>query len=141
MASSAITALVAATAATAWPSYKVLSLAITFLARSRKLTGVSPAACHTGGGAGGKSLPVTTALTPGRAAAFSVLIDRILAWACGLRSTRPISIPGKCKSAPNFARPVTLSTPSGRIGRFPIHLNSWLSLPISTLLSCLPRHP
>src|SRR5690242_18092198 len=47
----------------------------------------------------------------------------ILAWACGERRTRPISMPGATASAPNLARPVTLSTPSGRFGLVPTTLN------------------
>src|SRR5450432_1848178 len=46
----------------------------------------------------------------------------IRAWACGDRSTLPYSIPGSFRSAPYIARPVTLGTPSGRIGRVPTHL-------------------
>ena len=48
---------------------------------------------------------------------------RIRAWACGLRRILPISMPGAVTSAPNLARPVTLSTPSGRSGRVPTTLN------------------
>ena len=33
--------------------------------------------------------------------------------------TRPMSWPGRLKSAPKRARPVTLSTPSGRMVRVP----------------------
>src|SRR5215470_5818222 len=68
-----------------------------------------------------------TALTPERDAAFAMLIDLMRAWACGLRRTLPQSMPGSLKSAPNAARPVTLSIPSGRMVRFPIHLllESW----------------
>ncbi len=67
----------------------------------------------------GKSAPVTTAFTPGSASAFLVSMPRMRAWACGLRLMRPQIMPGMTKSAPNAARPVTLSTPSGRIGRVP----------------------
>src|SRR6185436_9243609 len=71
----------------------------------------------------GRSLPVMTAFTPGRASAAEVSIDLIRACACGLRSTLPCSIPGRLMSAPYLARPVTLSTPSWRIGRVPMTLN------------------
>ena len=48
-------------------------------------------------------------------------MDFSRAWAWGLRSTLPTSMFGRCTSAPKRARPVTLSTPSGRTGRVPIH--------------------
>ncbi len=86
--------------------------------RSRKFIGPSPTKASSDG-IGGKSSQVTTALTPGSARAFSVLIDMMRAWACGLRLTLPHSIPGITMSAPKLARPVTLSTPSGRMGRVP----------------------
>src|SRR2546426_452897 len=41
---------------------------------------------------------------------------------CGLRSTRPMSWPGRLKSAPKRARPVTLSAPSGRMVRVPTYV-------------------
>ena len=43
----------------------------------------------------GKSAPVMTALTPGRAAALLVSMDLIRACACGLRSTLPYNAPGR----------------------------------------------
>src|SRR5215831_17703168 len=86
--------------------------------RSRKFIGPSPTKASSDG-IGGKSSQVTTALTPGNARAFSVLIDMMRACACGLRLTLPQSIPGMTMSAPKLALPVTLSTPSGRIGRVP----------------------
>src|SRR5437763_16858881 len=64
-----------------------------------------------------------TALTPGSAAAFDVLIDRIRACACGERRILPPSCPGIAISAAYIARPVTFGTPAGRIGRVPTHLN------------------
>src|SRR6476646_9857028 len=93
---------------------------------SRRFTCISPVgtirlACS------GKSLAVTTALTPGSFSAFEVSIDLMMACGWGLRSTLPISWPGRLKSAPKRARPVTLSAPSGRSGRVPIHL--YLGLP------------
>ena len=66
-----------------------------------------------------KSSRVMTAFTPGSASAFEVSIRTMRAWGCGLRSTRPMSWPGRLKSAPKRARPVTLSTPSGRMVRVP----------------------
>src|SRR6187399_316660 len=68
------------------------------------------------------SRAVTTALTPGSASAFEVLIDLIRACGCGLRNTLPQIMPGMVVSAANCARPVTLSMPSGRMVRWPIHL-------------------
>src|SRR5919108_2367435 len=75
-----------------------------------------------------KSSRVITAFTPGSASALEVSIDLILACGWGLRRTLPTSMPGKEKSAPKRARPVTLSTPSGRTGRVPIHFKAgWIS--------------
>src|SRR3974390_276833 len=71
----------------------------------------------------GKSAAVSTALTPGRAAAFEVSIDRMRAWAWGERRMRPTNMPGIARSDPYNARPVTLGTPSGRTGRVPTHLS------------------
>ena len=70
-------------------------------------------------GISGKSAAVTTAFTPGSAAALLVSIETIRACACGERLILPHSIPEARVSAANTARPVTLSTPSGRIGRVP----------------------
>ena len=66
-----------------------------------------------------KSSRVMTAFTPGSASAFEVSIETMRACGWGLRSTLPMSWPGRLKSAPKRARPVTLSTPSGRIVRVP----------------------
>src|SRR5918996_3737699 len=75
-----------------------------------------------------KSSRVITALTPGSARALEMSIDLILACGWGLLRTLPTSMPGKEKSAPKRARPVTLSTPSGRTGRVPIHFKAgWIS--------------
>ena len=68
------------------------------------------------------SRAVTTALTPGNASAFEVSIDLMRACACGLRLTLPQIMPGMVVSAAKAARPVTLSAPSGRMVRWPIHL-------------------
>ena len=69
--------------------------------------------------ANGRSLAVITARTPGNASALLVSMDLILAWAWGLRNTLARSVPVKFVSSPYRARPVTLSTPSGRTGRLP----------------------
>ena len=68
------------------------------------------------------SLAVTTAFTPGSFSAFEVSIDLMRACGCGLRNTLPQIMPGMVVSAANWARPVTLSMPSGRMVRWPIHL-------------------
>src|SRR5262245_11145993 len=47
----------------------------------------------------GKSAAVATARTPGRASAWLVLMERIRAWAWGLRRIMPCSIPGNWISA------------------------------------------
>src|SRR6516165_12502450 len=86
--------------------------------RSHRLCGMAPIV-RLFGGMSGKSARVVTALTPGKAIALSVLIDTIRAWAYGLRLILPHNMPGNFMSAPKLARPVTLSTPSGRMGRVP----------------------
>ena len=68
------------------------------------------------------SFEVTTALTPGSFSALEVSIDLMRACGCGLRNTLPQIMPGMVVSAANCARPVTLSMPSGRMVRWPIHL-------------------
>ena len=68
------------------------------------------------------SRAVTTAFTPGSFSAFEVSIDLMRACGCGLRNTLPQIMPGMVVSAANWARPVTLSMPSGRMVRWPIHL-------------------
>src|SRR5215471_8833277 len=102
--------------------------------RSRKFIGPSPTNASSDG-IGGKSAQVTTALTPGNLSAFSALIDMIRAWAWGLRLILPHSMPGIVMSAPKLARPVTLSTPSGRIGRVPTTF--WNSLAINVMTTSL----
>src|SRR5215470_7572495 len=89
----------------------------------------------------GKSALVMTAFTPGRASAADASIDLMRACACGLRNTLPCSIPGKLMSAPYRARPVTLSTPSCRIGRVPITLNLCSCTSILTSLASPRRRP
>ncbi len=75
----------------------------------------------------------------------TVSIDMMRACACGLRLTLPHSMPGIAMSAPNAARPMTLSTPSGRIGRVPttfrrclIEIGSYAT-PERKVLQFLPR--
>src|SRR6201998_3032793 len=102
--------------------------------RSHRLCGMAPIV-RLSGGMSGKSARVVTALTPGNAIALSVLIETIRAWACGLGLILPHNMPGIFISAPKLARPVTLSTPSGRMGRVPTIFNdSFSRLLILTLL-------
>ena len=70
----------------------------------------------------GKSAAVTTARTPGSAAARLVSMETMRACACGERRILPTKVPGIFMSAPYMARPVTLGTPSGRTGLVPTHL-------------------
>ena len=81
------------------------------------------------------------AFTPGSARAADVSMERMRACACGLRRTRPTSMPGSEMSAPNLARPVTLSTPSGRQGRVPTYLSAPLPLPISLVAVAMGYSP
>ena len=115
---------VAATAATACPAYNTLSRAK--ILRLTKRMSAGPTMTGVSKGNSTISSEQITDLTPGAALAFSRLMDIILACGCGLRSTLPHNIPGRLKSAPKVARPVTLSAPSGRIVRLPIHLLSML---------------
>ena len=98
-ASSATCTLTAATAAMAWPRYSAFSCASTLLLRNFRFTAPSPRFSILSG-ASGRSRCVTTALTPGSASALLVSIDLMRAWACGLRSTLPYSMPGRRTSAP-----------------------------------------
>src|SRR5437870_1545254 len=108
--------------------------------KSRKFIGPSPTKASSEG-IGGKSSQVTTALTPGSARAFSVLIDMMRACACGLRLTLPHSMPGITMSAPKLAFPVTLSTPSGRIGRVPTTFCNSFGIYVMKPDSVWDRHP
>src|ERR1051325_1884281 len=60
----------------------------------------------------GRSLPVSTAFTPGSAAACDASIDTMRAWGCGLRSSFAYSIRGRNRSSANFVAPVTLAVAS-----------------------------
>src|SRR3972149_1370098 len=60
----------------------------------------------------GKSLPVITARTPGRARARLASICTILAWGWGLRTSLPCSMPGRKMSSAYSAWPVAFSQPS-----------------------------
>ena len=113
--------LIAATPATAWPSYSAFSRAMMLRLTCQKFTATRSGPIYSNFWSG-KSFAVTTALTPGSFSAFEVSIDLIRACACGERRMRPYSMPAIFMSAPYSARPVTLGTPSGRMGRVPTHL-------------------
>ena len=113
--------LTAATAAIAWPSYSAFSRAMMLRVTCQKFTATRSGPIYSNF-CSGKSAAVTTAFTPGSAFAFEVSIERIFACACGERRIFPVRVPGMVRSAPNWARPVTFGTPSGRIGRVPTHL-------------------
>ena len=70
------------------------------------------------------SLPVMAANTPGAASARETSTFLMTACAYGLRSTAPWMRPDSFTSAPYWARPSTLSTPSCLMGRLPTTLNS-----------------
>ena len=89
----------------------------------------------------GMSAPVTTALTPGSARARLGSIPLMRAWACGLRSIRPWSIPGRCMSAPYWACPVTFSVPSWRMGLVPTTLNFSVANTIFEAIGFSLHHP
>src|SRR5262249_21214943 len=91
-------------------------------------------------GCSGKSEDVTTALTPGNAAAFETSIERMRAWAWGERRMRPTSMPGIVRSDPYWAVPVTFGTPSGRTGRVPTHLNCFaVSFAVTLVMAASPN--
>ena len=81
MASSAISGVEAATAATAWPMYNTLSWAKQLLLRNLKFTMAPSPKSAIWPENWGKSAEVATARTPGRALALSVLIETMRAWA------------------------------------------------------------
>src|SRR3982075_3488012 len=60
----------------------------------------------------GRSFPVSTAFTPGSAAARDVSMERMRAWGWGLRSSLAKSIRGKNRSSANRVTPVTLAVAS-----------------------------
>ena len=83
---------VAATAATGWPVYRIFSRAMQPRAIQRMSFG--PEGSGLSRGSIGRSSPVITATTPCSASALEVSIFLISAWACGLRSTLPQTMPG-----------------------------------------------
>ena len=120
-ASAATDSLIAATAATAWPSYRTFSRAMMLRVTCQKFTATRSGPMYSNF-CSGKSCAVTTVRTPGSAAARDVSMERTRAWACGERRILPTRVPGIFMSAPYIARPVTLGTPSGRTGLVPTHL-------------------
>src|SRR5689334_19628063 len=113
--------VVAATAATGCPGNSALSRAIT-LRHIQRMSWMPSMTAPFSIVKSTMSFEVTTAFTPGSFSALDVSIDLMRACGCGLRSTLPQIMPGMVVSAANWARPVTLSIPSGRMVRWPIHL-------------------
>src|SRR5512138_2289888 len=116
-----------------WPGNSALSPAIT-LRHIQRMSWMPSITAPFSIGKSTMSLAVTTAFTPGSFSAFEVSIDLIRACGCGLRSTLPQIMPGMLVSAANWARPVTLSMPSGRMVRWPIHL-----LLVTTFIGVISR--
>ena len=74
------------------------------------------------------SAPVRTATTPGSAFARDVSIERMRAFACGLRRTAPWSIPVTVTSPTYCARPVRSLGSSLRGTLLPTQRSSWSAL-------------
>src|SRR2546429_2407965 len=108
-AAAAVSSVVAATAATGSPTKRALSSAS---ACSSWLTGRIPNGI-------GRSFPVSTALTPGRARARAASIRTMRACGCGLRSSLQYSIRGRDRSSANFVTPSTLAVASTLRSAFP----------------------
>src|SRR2546429_383658 len=106
----AISSLPAATPATGSPTNRTLSIA---RACSSWLTGRMPNGI-------GKSLPVSTAFTPGSARAVDVSMAVMRAWGCGLRSSLAYNMRGRNRSSANRVAPVTLAVASTLRIAFPI---------------------
>src|ERR687893_913726 len=68
-----------------------------------------------------RSSPVKTATTPGLSLAAETSIERILAWACGLRRSAKWSIPGSRMSSANSACPVRSAGSSLRSTLLPMY--------------------
>src|SRR3989454_5105040 len=105
----ATSSLTAATPATGSPTKRALSSAS---ACSSWLTGRIPNGI-------GRSFPVSTALTPGRARARVVSIRTIRACGCGLRSSLQYNMRGRERSSANFVPPRTLAVASTLRSAFP----------------------
>src|SRR6266487_1912894 len=68
---------------------------------------------------GGKSSAVSTACTPAIARAADASIERIFAWACGLRTKHACSVPTSLMSSTKRPRPVSSAGSSRRATRAP----------------------
>src|SRR3989475_9138618 len=110
----ATSSLTAATPATGSPTKRALSSAS---ACSSWLTGRIPNGI-------GRSFPVSTALTPGRARARVASIRTIRACGCGLRSSLQYSMRGRDRSSANFVTPSTLAVASTLRSAFPTTLRA-----------------
>src|SRR5260370_778450 len=109
----ATSSLSAATAATGSPTKRTLSSA---KACSSWLTGRMPNGI-------GRSFPVSTAFTPGSAAAREVSMDRIRACGGGLRGSLAKSSRGRNRTSANRVTPVTLAVASTLRWAFPTTRN------------------
>src|SRR5438309_9512629 len=78
----------------------------------------------------GRSSPVSTASTPGRARARVVSTRRILACGCGLRRIRPKSMRGSERSSANRVWPLTLAKASGLVSDLPTTASSSATAPV-----------
>src|SRR6266568_1870147 len=105
----ATSSLTAATPATGSPTKRALSRAS---ACSSWLTGRIPNGI-------GRSFPVSTALTPGRARARAASIRTMRACGWGLRSSLQYSMRGRERSSANFVTPSTLAVASTLRSAFP----------------------
>src|SRR5438270_4648536 len=126
----AISSLAAAMPATGSPTNRTLSIA---RACSSWLTGRMPNGI-------GRSLPVSTAFTPGSALACDVSMPVMRAWGWGLRSSLAYSMRGKNRSSANLVAPVTLAVASTLRIAFPTTRKAagrFLRVPIQGL----PRRP
>src|SRR5436190_5986432 len=109
----ATSSFTAATAATGSPTNRTLSGAS---ACSSWLTGRMPKGI-------GRSLPVSTALTPASRAALATSTRRIFACGCGLRSSLAYSMRGKNRSSAKIVAPVTFAVASILRSAFPTTRN------------------
>src|SRR2546422_7166576 len=105
----ATSSLTAATPATGSPTKRALSSAN---ACSSWLTGRIPNGI-------GRSFPVSTALTPGRATARVASIRTIRACGCGLRSSLQYNMRGRDRSSANLVVPITFAVASTLRSAFP----------------------
>src|SRR5256885_9610722 len=128
-AAAAASSVVAATAATGSPTKRTLSSAS---ACSSWLAGRIPTGI-------GRSLPVSTALTPASAAAGEASIETMRAWAWGLRSSLAYSMRGRNRSSANLVVPVTFAVASTFRSAFPTTRKAGLPDAIHALRCWLGR--